>query len=305
MSEQIAKKTITFKNKGSVSIEGLHNKRFIFSLVYIHFDTNEKDLLNGLLQKFIHEKVLIDGVNINNGIVSASATENGIVFMLPEAKIISVITQIFTYLNKATLNSRQKKYMKSGDYDSLEKDIREFEILITGKCKNFSRALLNSDDKKLQKLTENLNNVESKKREKFTTDDPIVLKNIPFNTSSQEDIMDIIVFLKDSSFIISGNEIIPMTCDTNGKIANKLVYTDTINGQLKSWKNQCGSIGKPASNDKDATKWKSKSDNILKSMNFITKIYSSLHSFKFTYQLTQLKEVNKTSGSAIKNIKIP
>lgn len=301
--EEISKK-ISYKN-GSVNITALHNKKWQDTLMYLKFETKQKELLNMLLQQFINSKVLIEGFNMNNNIINAFSTNNGIVIIIPEKRIISNIINIYGYLQKSVIKGEQLKYVSDGNYKNLSKDIMDFDVYITGKCKNFSRALSNSGDKKLTRITDGLENVNIKDRENFTTDNDKKLNfgnNIPIELKGEE-MMDLAVFLKGIPFIITNKELIPLAKDSLCKLRNKLIFKNTIQEQLKSWKSQCGSIGSPPSNDKG--NYKKKVQYILNCMNFMTFIISDLYGFNFEYKNeNDLRTVNNSSGLSIRSIKI-
>ena len=157
------KANISFSG-GKISMRAIHNKKQLLSTVFLNFNTSEEMLLNLLLQQFIHEKVCVSGVNMNNGIVSACATTNGIVITIPEAKIVSNILQIYNYLMKTELKSPQNKYLSNGSYKKLSKDVSDFKVMITGKCKNFSIAMEDSSSKKMQHLKDTIGSFSSKDR---------------------------------------------------------------------------------------------------------------------------------------------
>ena len=74
-------------NGGNIKFKAIHNKKFQSTLLFIDFNTSQKDLLNLLLQKYVSEKRLFAGVNMNNGIYSAITGETSIFLIVPENSV--------------------------------------------------------------------------------------------------------------------------------------------------------------------------------------------------------------------------
>ena len=220
------KANISFSG-GKISMRAIHNKKQLLSTVFLNFNTSEETLLNLLLQQFIHEKVCVSGVNMNNGIVSACATTKGIVITIPEAKIVSNILQIYNYLMKTELKSPQNKYLSNGSYKKLSKDVSDFKVMITGKCKNFSIAMEDSSSKKMQHLKDTIGSFSSKDRADIKNDKarefecckdakPIVFKG------NKIEKLDLCIFLKDLPCVIDGDEIGDMSLAAQAKVLRVL-----------------------------------------------------------------------------------
>ena len=303
------KANISFSG-GKISMRAIHNKKQLLSTVFLNFNTSEEILLNLLLQQFIHEKVCVSGVNMNNGIVSACATTNGIVITIPEAKIVSNILQIYNYLMKTELKSPQNKYLSHGSYKKLSKDVSDFKVMITGKCKNFSIAMEDSSSKKMQHLKDTIGSFSSKDRADIKNDKarefecckdakPIIFKG------NKIEKLDLCIFLKDLPCVIDGDEIVPLSTDFRCRLAEKLVYKTTIQAQLKAFRTQTGSVpSSAAANDTGGKKFKEKCNYILECENFLAEIYSTLHGCTATFgNIDNVKKVNPSSPGLIKALK--
>lgn len=84
-------------DKGSISFKAMHNKKFQTAVLFIEFKTSQTSLLSLLLQKYVMEKRLFSGVNINNGIHSIITGEKSIMVLVPENKITQNISLLYTY----------------------------------------------------------------------------------------------------------------------------------------------------------------------------------------------------------------
>jgi hypothetical protein len=71
---------------------------------------------------------------------------------------------------KTELKSPQNKYLSHGSYKKLSKDVSDFKVMITGKCKNFSIAMEDSNSKKMQHLKDTIGSFSSKDRSDIKND---------------------------------------------------------------------------------------------------------------------------------------
>ena len=90
MSEDHITKSLSLKS-GSVNISAQHNKKFQCAVLYVEFETSQKQLLSILLQKYITEKRLGTGLNMNNAIYQAISGETSIALFVPENKLTNNI----------------------------------------------------------------------------------------------------------------------------------------------------------------------------------------------------------------------
>jgi hypothetical protein len=307
MSE--VKTTLSFSG-GKVSLRAIRNKKHMLSTVFINFDTEEEELLNLLLQQFIQEKVCVCGVNMNNGIANACATTKGIMIMIPESKIVSNILQIYNYLMKTELKSPQNKYLKKGSYKKLAKDISDFKVMITGKCKNFSTAIEDSKSKKMEHLKDGLAAFSPKNRADISNDNPKDFECCPnpkplVYKGNKAEKLDLCIFLKDLPCVLEGDNIVPLSTDFRCRLAEKLVYKTTVQAQLKAFRTQTGSVpSSPAANDAGGKKHKEKCNYILDCENFLAEIVSTLHGCPATFgSVDAIKKVNASSPALIKSLK--
>lgn len=284
------------------------NKKFQSALIYIQFDTSEKDLLSLLLQKYVSEKVLTTGLNANNSALSAVAGETSIAIFAPENKITQNVLFLYAYLNKTKLSSAQSKLIKSGDYDRLSSDIKKFSVEITGKCKNFAAALQNNAPK-IDRLKQSLSAVATVNRE--------AIKNTDVKTDFYE------TTLTDASstaalYLSIAMDNIPCTIHTSGKnitlrilspngrelLQSRTLFRDTFQAKVKSFLTQSGSVGSPSANDKGGVAYKAKCKTILECENVLAFIYSDLRGFKFSFSSEdELKKVDSEAMSKVRNLK--
>ncbi len=303
-----ASRKITFKN-GSCNIESVHNQKTMLTTIYMKFKTSQKELLNAVLQKYIHEKVLgATGVNAINDISSAYATTNGIVIVCTERKIVSNIPIIFGYIMKTSLSAEESKYVENGDYTKMHKECMDFNVYICGKCKNFNRALENSGDKKLERLSESFGKLLMKDDIRPVETQPNHYKQYGTSISislAGRSLFDLCCVMRDIPFVIDGGKLIVLSLDATDRMKNTMSHSSCFNNQLKSWLLQAGSIGSPSSNDDGGKKYKLKCDTILKSMSMMSFICADIHGVKYRFSsLDELKTVNKESLKSIKTVKL-
>ena len=305
-----AESTTSTLKAGSVEVKisALHNKKFQCTILYVQFDTTEKILLSLLLQKYISEKVLVNGININNNIYSAIPGESSIVLFVPENKLTQNIVLLYSYLMKSKLTSQQSKLCKNGNFKKLSSDIKTFRINITGKCKNFVAALKN-EAPKIERLKESLKAIEPANRENITNEG-----FVPFETEIDggESISDVMMYLS----IVLGNEpclikksgsSVKITCLSpygESRIKSFAIWKDTFQGKIKSFLVQSGSIGSPSANDKGKVKFNEKVKNIMKCQNELAYIYSDVRGFKFSFNNEEeLKKVNSEAMAKVRTLK--
>lgn len=295
---------------GSVEVKmsAIHNKKFQCSVVYIQFETGEKELLSLLLQKYISEKVLIDGINVNNNIYSAIPGEQSIVLLCPENKITQNITLLYAYLMKGKLTSQQAKLCKSGNFKSLSSDIKKFGVNITGKCKNFVAALKNNAPK-IERLKESLKGIEPTSRDNVSGDG---FTPYEVELDGGDAANDVMMYLS----IVMGNE--PCTIKKSGskvkltclspmgeqRIKTFSTWKDTFQAKVKTFLGQSGSIGSPSANDKGGEKFAEKVKGIMKCQNELAFIYSDVRGFKYSFGSEEdLKKVNSEAMAKVRGLK--
>lgn len=242
--------------------------------------TTEKWLLNVLLQKFIHEKVLVYGCNAVNEIYNAVATTNGIMFVCSEKKVLPNIVNTLSYICKTKLSKKEldKVLSNSADYNKLHKDMTEISVYITGKSIHIIRALSNADDKKLERLGEMLSNIQHKDIEtaKVTAKERPTYK---FDGSAREK-LDLSLVLEGMPFVFDNNDIILLDAMCPCHYNNCFDYAQ---GKLKSFLVSCGSPGSPSANDTNGEKHKAKCKYILECLNAMVFIISDLHGFSYKF----------------------
>ena len=304
MSEDHISKSLNI-NGGSVSITAQHNKKFQTAVLYVEFNTNQKDLLCLLLQKYAEEKRLFAGLNMNNSIYSAITGETSIALFVPENKLTNNIALLIAYLHKTHLTSQQCKLIHGGDYSKLSNDIKSFSVSITGKCKGFIAAL-KGNAPKIQRLVEQLNASTPKPRESFTTPnvaDTDYGTEIRFDGSSPEAKLYASILLEDIPAKIT-NSSITLLCENGAaRLTEKLRFKDVLQGKVKSFLTQTGAVGTPAANDAGGAKFKAKASYILTCENSLAHIYSHLRGFNHSFgKADDLKKVDSAALSKVKSL---
>lgn len=299
-----ASSELKFKG-GSVHISATHNKKMQTAIVFIEFKTGEKDLLRFMLQKYAAEKRLFSGINMNNGISSNICGETSIVLFVPENKITHNIVLLYAYLAKAHLTSQQCKQCGSGDYKKLTSDIKDFDVTVTGKCKNFIQALKNKATK-IENMINQFNNIAPKPRDSFSVD----VKKRPGESLSLPDLdttamMYLGICCENIPCIITKNKITFLSKNGFERFEEQMLYKDTFQAKVKTFLNQTGSVGSPASNDKGGAKHKDKCKMILQCENVLAKIFSKVRGFNFSFDnVNELKKVNGDAIAQIRTIKV-
>lgn len=297
----------TIKTKGgSIKIEATHNKKFQSALLFVEFDTTQKALLSMLLQKYVSEKRLFGGVNMNNGIYSAITGETSILLTVPENKLTQNISLLLSYLSKAHLTSQQAKLCGAGDYKKLSSDIGDANIIITGKCKNFINAIKNKAPK-IENMTNQINAITPKDRDSFNVEraDTDIGKTININGLSNEAMLYLSICLEDTPCKISSNKITLLSKNASCKMDEKMSMKDVFQGKVKSFLTQTGAVGSPSSNDAGGKKYKAKCEMILENENVLATIFSRIRGFNFSFSnVSELKKVNSESMNKVKSIKI-
>ena len=304
MSDDSASKTLTLSG-GSVKVSAQHNKKFQCAVLYVEFTTSQKDLLCLLLQKYVAEKRLAAGLNMNNGIYSAIVGETSIALFVPENKITNNIALLASYLAKTHLTSMQNRLVHSGDYGKLAQDLKSFEVIVTGKCKTFIAAL-KSDATKIKNLVSQLNAIEAKTRDSFNNSNVVESsfgEVISFDGATADAKLYASIVLEDIPAKITNSGITLLCENGRERLAEKLRFKDVFQGKVKSFLTQTGAVGSPAANDKDGSKFKTKSEYILRCEDCLAKVYSGLRGFNYSFRNAEaLKKVESAALAKVKAI---
>ena len=274
----------TLKHKqGSIDITAQYNKKLTNCYVYMKMKTSEKWLLYVILQKYIHEKVLIYGCNAVNEIYNAAATPNGIMFVCSEKKVLSNIINTLTYICKTKLSKKELEKVSApeANYTKLHTDVMSLSVYITGKTIHLIRAMTNSDDKKIDKFTEMLSNIQATKIDNGKTGNKDLCKH-EFGGSSRNK-LDLSLVLETAPFYFEKDQLILLENGCPCQFCNGYEY---MQGKLKSFLVSCGSPGSPAANDEGGKKYKEKCKYILECLNMMTFIVSDLHGFSHEFKNT-------------------
>lgn len=301
MTELSLTKSLSLSH-GAVNISVQHNKKFQCAVVHVIFHTSQRYLLTALLQKYVAEKCLITGVNMNNSIYSALPGESSIILFVPENKITNNVSLLCSWLAKSHLTSQQARMCGNGDYSKLAEDLKTFEVNITGKCKTF-RESLRTNATKITNMVAQLNAITPKPRDSFNNGTPS-FESVPFNGRSKNAKLYASIALGDIPAIVKDGEITFLSPDGKCKFAEHLRMKDTLQAKVKSFLTQTGAVGSPAANDKGGEKFKAKSKYILTCQNSIAEMFSELRGFKFSFSnVDDLRKVDSDALAAVKAIK--
>lgn len=267
-----------------LNIETYHNKKFQCAVVCIFIKTTESKLLATLCDKFAYAKVLRSGINPNTHAYSVVSGPNGMVINCPENKINSVITIALSYLAKTTAKVE-------GSYDKLMNDMKNVSITITGKCKNYARAL-ETNAPKIERLKTSVSAIDFKKRDAFPKEKVKLQEmSISFQGCCKCALYASIILSSVPCKITHSNNTVTITLYNNCGF----IHRDMMREKIKSFLSQTGAVGSPAANDTNQTKYKEKCKYILTSQNVLAKIYSSVRGFSCSFEnANELKSVDGT-----------
>lgn len=302
MSE--ASKHIRYEG-GTVRVRAIFNRKSSANVLCLKYNTKEDRLLYVILEKFIAEKVLDCGLNINNQITSGFATNKGIVVTVPDNKIFSVIAQIQRYILNTTLNITQQKIVGSGSYSRLYKDIGTFDAMIIGKCRLTERALGNSRDKKIENFVRAMDAIAYRDKDDFDANAPYEIETIKGGSLNAAAKLAFAVCYSHLPFYFEGNDIKLLSPTALSDLEERAVYKNSFQGKVKAFQTQFGNVGSPSSNDAGQKKFKEKCKLIQESVNFMAEIYGALHGFNYHFSnLDAIKSVDSEAIAAAKSVKI-
>ena len=289
---------------GTVRFRAIFNRKPAANVVCIKYNTREDRLLYVILEKFVAEKILDAGLNINNQITSGYATSKGIVVTVPDNKIFSVISQIQRYVLNTTLNIPQQKIAGSGSYSKLYKDIGTFDVMIIGKCRLTARALGNSRDKKIENFVRAMNAISYRDKDDFDANgayEPEIIKG-ELNAAAK---MTFAVCYSHLPFVFEGNNVKVLSPHGFDSLEERAVFKNGFQGKMKAFQTQFGNIGSPSSNDSGQKKFKEKCKLIHESCNFMAEIYGAMHGFSFKFSnLDAIRSVDSDAMRDAKAVKI-
>lgn len=289
---------------GTVSVRGVFNKKSSETLVFINYSTKEDRLLYTILEKFIAEKCLDAGFNVNNQMASAFATTNGIVFTVPDNKIFSCIQQVHKYVLTTALNQQQQKYAGKGSYSRLHSDIRSFSVMFIGKCRLTHRALGNSKDKKIDNFVKGIDAISPKNIDDFDVNNPYVPETIDCGKMNSAAKMAFSVCYSHIPFVFKDNRIVLLNPFAICQLKDRETFKNAFQGKVKSFQAQFGAFGTPAANDTGHKKYNEKCREIVAANDFIANIYSTIHGFSFKYpNQDAIKTVNSDALRDAKSVK--
>lgn len=133
---------LTFGNN-KIDIKVVHNPKAPSTQLLLTFKTTEIELLDELLKKFKYEKFISVGANLNNK-ADQIICKNGCIYaILPEAKVFTFTVVVYKALMTSSLKSAviKNNLCKNQSYSKLHKDIKSFQMVITGKAKHICTKL--------------------------------------------------------------------------------------------------------------------------------------------------------------------
>ena len=290
---------------GTVRVRAIFNRKSASNVICLRYNTKEDRLLYVILEKFIAEKVLDCGLNINNQITSGYATNKGLVVTVPDNKIFSVIAQIQRYILNTTLNIGQQKIAGSGSYSKLYKDIGTFDVMIIGKCRLTERALSNSKDKKIENFVRAMNAIAYREKDDFDANGAYEMETIEGGSLNAAAKLAFAVCYSHLPFYFEGNDIKLLSPTALGDLEERSIYKNGFQGKVKAFQTQFGNVGSPSSNDAGQKKFKEKCKLIHDSVNFMAEIYGQMHGFSFHYgSVDAIKTVDSEAMASAKAVKI-
>lgn len=289
---------------GTVRFRAIFNRKSSSNIVYINYHTKEDRLLYVILEKFVAEKILDAGLNINNQITSGYATTKGIVVTVPDNKIFSVINQVHRYVLNTTLNITQQKIAGSGSYDKLYKDIGTFDVMVIGKCRLTERALGNSKDKKIENFVRAMNAISYRDKDDFDANGAYEMETIKCDLNAAAKMVFSVCY-SHLPFVFEGNTLKLLSPHALDALEERAVFKNGFQGKMKAFQTQFGNVGSPSSNDSGQKKFKEKCKLIQDSCNFMAEIYGTMHGFNFKFSnLDAIKSVDSDAMRDAKAVKI-
>ncbi len=291
----------TFQGK---NVKVTFHSKFIKTLptcvVYVKLDTTEKDLLYSLAYQFKLSKYMEFGCNNNNRILGCSVGENGIVMNCPENKIINVVLQFITHLERSVLKNDQFlcRHSTKGDYKKFEKAIENFDVYVYGKCKTFVKnCILKSDSNKMVNMIKSLESRIVKDRPAIEVKElsmkPVLDEALK---CSQTEAMDIFYSLKNSDCSIvyeSGKLQIYNRCPNCLSCIHWKAYSKELRDYLKSIRYVAGTPGSDQAKNKP----------ILENLNKLLFCYFDVQGLKFEYKsIDQVKNIENSALQMIKQL---
>lgn len=289
----------TFSGKNTkVTFHSKFIKTLPTTIVYIKLDTSEKDLLYSLAYQFKLAKYSTYGCNNNNRILGCTVGEHGIVMNCPENKIINVVLQFITHLERSVLKNDQFmcRHSTKGNYKELEKAICDFDVYVYGKCKTFIKnCILKQDANKMVNMIKSLESRIIKDRDTIEVKE-ISMKPVfetPISCGDVE-VKDLYYALKELDCMVSfSNGTFQVYHKCRNCICNICwkYYSKELRDYLKSIRNVAGM---PSS---DATKNK----KLLEDLNNLLYCYFDVKGLKLSYK--DIEEVKKIENSSLQLIK--
>ena len=302
----------TFSDDGiTVNIKATHNSKFQCAVLYVDFDTRQTELLAALLHKFVMEKILCTGVNMNNSAYTAISGESSVMLLIPENKITQNISLLYAYLTKTKLTAQQSRLVKSGNYNTLASDIKTMNVTVTGKCKTFIANMNNSDSPKFTRMLESMSKAKVATRETISNSsgDDATLKVLAGDANKETVALYLSIILGNipCKLSIAGDGVDIHFFDSNSraKVKDMMLWKDTFQAKVKTFLGQTGSVGTPSAGADGKSKWEAKCKNILACQNELANIISGVRGFKYSFRnVEQFKTVDSKAIKAVRDIRV-
>jgi hypothetical protein len=267
------------------------------------FKTKEEILLYQLLNKFIAEKTLICGLNVQNQIAGAYATSNGIVFTVPDNKVYNSIVQLYKYLMTKQLSAPQLKCVGAGSYNKLHSDIKNFEVFIVGKCRTSLKALTDNTTK-ISVFTKAMSAIEPVKFDDFEVNVkgefyPQLMKVELKGFNDKAKFMFAVCYA-GLPFVVDGNMIKLLDATAQEAMAKRGLVKNTFSPRVKAFVSQ---FGIPSSGS-DA-KTREKNNTIVDSVNISAELFGKLYGVEYRFKnASDVKEIDSEAIGMIKKVKV-
>lgn len=259
---------------GKISLEFTPNKKQQYAQVLVQFKSSESEIVNALLEGFIHEKCIVVGTSTTLKIANAITRGlQSIYFTVPDTKVLDAISSLYGYMLKTKLRAGQVKYSisKSASYKKLHSDLKSFDVIVTGKCISTMRKFEDKNDKiaRFEKIVKSLpvnEKIEDKPIE-VKKSSHVHMKEILDETTSLTPYQRFLfaILMMDCNFHFTDKGELCIDEGAKECFAEYIsMYGHLINSRVKSFLQQGGSIGtKPSANDTNGLKLKERNANVI------------------------------------------
>jgi hypothetical protein len=295
-------KTVKFSG-GQASFHCRFTKKSQLVSVALVFETKEKLVLYHLLNKFIAEKVLDCGLNVQNQISGAWCTSNGIFFTVPDNKVMNSIIQCYKYLMTKSLAAPQTKLIPKGSYNKLHSDIKNFDVYVVGKARNTLKAL-KENTAKITMFTKAMGAIDAVKFDDFETN----VKGDAYPHTMKGDLkgldakakLQFAICYAGIPFEIDGQQVKLLDVNAELAMAQRALMKNTFSARVKAFHAQFGIPGSAG----DA-KTREKNSLIVDSVNIASDMLGALYGVSYKFKdAKDVKSVDTEALGLVKKVKV-